>query len=440
MLALRLATIACAMAIAMPANASDDSGFVDWARANAVALPACDGLSQPPALEALAKTVGDARVVALGEPTHGAHEPLAFRNCLFRYLVEQQGFTAIALETGLNESRRLHDYVAGGEGDVREIARSGFTWGFWRYPGNVELLDWIRSYNADPAHGRKIRLYGIDMSGGDASGAWKKARATLDDSLAFLGKAAPRQSGRVARRLQPFLDRFSVPGHAAMAASEQVRLRSEIDGLITFFDRNRAALIAASSQTDYDWAHQNAVAARQLEALFAVSGSPSADGVLSPDDYKADAARDAAMASNVGWALEREGPTGRILVFAHNGHVMNARTRGGIWSVYAEAPAAMGEHLRAALGKQLLIMAISGGLSPPEPSGPAKSASLDAALAKVGPEHFLLDFRTAARDTPAALWLGQTQSLRVNFDTENLVAPATAFDAILFYRHLMSAT
>ena len=115
----------------------------------------------------------DSRVVALGEPAHGAHEPLAFRNCLFRYLVEQQGFTAIALETGLNESRHLQDYAAGGEGDAQSIARRGFTWGFWRYPENAELLDWIRNYNIDPARGRKIRLYGIDMSGGDSSGLWQ---------------------------------------------------------------------------------------------------------------------------------------------------------------------------------------------------------------------------------------------------------------------------
>ena len=51
----------------------------------------------------LKSLVGAARVVALGEPTHGAHEPLAFRNRLIRFLVEQMGFTAVALETGFTE-------------------------------------------------------------------------------------------------------------------------------------------------------------------------------------------------------------------------------------------------------------------------------------------------------------------------------------------------
>lgn len=436
---MRLAVLAIALLCAMPASAADDSGFVEWARAHAITVPACAGMSQPAALEALDAVVGKARVVALGEPAHGAHEPLAFRNCLFRYLVEQQGFTAIALETGLNESRRLHDYSAGGEGDAQDVARRGFTWGFWRYPENVELLDWIRNYNADPAHGRKIRLYGIDMSGGDSSGLWKNARVTLDDSLAFLARAASSKSGRIRERAEPFVDRFNVPAYVAMPVGERTRLRSALGDLANFFDRNRASLIAASSEADYNWARQNAVAARQLEALFQVSGLPGDDGALSPGDYKADAVRDAAMAANVRWALEREGPKGRILLFAHNGHVMNVRTHGGIWSIYAEAPAAMGEHLRAALGEKLVIMAIAGGSTGQASSREEKPASLDTALAQVGREHFLLDLRHAQKDGPAAGWLEQTQSLRSNFDTENLLVPASAFDALLFFDRLTPA-
>lgn len=48
--------------------------------------------------------IGKARVVALGEPMHGAHEPMAFRNRLIRFVVEQMGFTAVALESGFTES------------------------------------------------------------------------------------------------------------------------------------------------------------------------------------------------------------------------------------------------------------------------------------------------------------------------------------------------
>lgn len=122
-----VAALLCATPVAAAAN--DDDAFVAWARANAIALPTCSSMLAGEDYSLIAKSVGRARVVALGEPVHGAQEPLAFRNCLFRYLVLEQGFTAIALETGLNESQLLQDFVAGGPGDAKAVARAGFTWG-----------------------------------------------------------------------------------------------------------------------------------------------------------------------------------------------------------------------------------------------------------------------------------------------------------------------
>ncbi|MGH6650876.1 MAG: erythromycin esterase family protein [Sphingopyxis sp.] len=414
------------------AEPSTDAAFVGWARDHAIALPACSSISSGADYSAIANRIGGARLVALGEPVHGAHEPLALRNCLFRYLVETQGFTAIALESGLHESRRLSDYAAGGQGDVRDIARSGFTWGFWRFPENIELLEWIRAYNLDARHVRKIAFYGIDMSGGDADGAWARARVTLDDGIAYLARAAPAKSAPVRRKIAPFLARFSVPGYRALGKGERARLRQGIGDILGFFDLHRAALIGASSREDYDWARQNIVAARQLQALFDVSRDPGADAALMPDDYRADAARDAAMADNARWALGRIGPKGRMLLFAHNGHVMNGRTRGGLWSVYAQPPAAMGLHLRRAFGDDLLILGTSAPAGKSEAG--AISGTVDAALASTGLAHFLIDIRSP--DPAASAWLSREQSISVNYAAVNLIEPRQAFDALVFVSRL----
>ena len=61
-------------------------------------------------MQPLRNIIGDAHVVAFGEPIHGAHEPLAMRNRLIRYGVTRLGFTAVALETCLSSSKRLYDY------------------------------------------------------------------------------------------------------------------------------------------------------------------------------------------------------------------------------------------------------------------------------------------------------------------------------------------
>ena len=408
-----------------------DAAFVAWAKAHAAPLPACASIEKGADYRVIAASLGTARVLALGEPVHGAHEPLALRNCLFRYLVEEQGFTAIALEAGLNESRRLHDYVAGGAGDVHEVARSGFTWGFWRYPENIELLEWIRAYNLDRVHSRKIAVYGIDVSGGDADGAWAHARATLDEAFDFLARAAPGKSAPLRKDIEPFLDRFSAPGYRTLTDRDRARFRRSLARLLDAFDKGRAGLVAASSQKDFDWARQNVVAAQQLQALFDVSGAPDAEGKLLPGDYRADAARDTAMAANVLWALGQEEPKGRLLVFAHNGHVMNAHARGGIWAVYDRPPAAMGVHLRRSLGSDLLLLGIS---SPARDHAAGGPGTIDDALSLVGRERFLLDIRSASGDS--ARWLSDEQSISVNFTTESLLEPKRAFDLLLFFLSL----
>src|SRR6266702_4174351 len=109
-----------------------------------------------------------AHVVALGEPMHGAHEPLAFRNRLFRFLVERMGFTAIALESGFTESISARSFIEGGEGDAETAVRTGLSSGANQYPENRELIQWMRDYNATASSAgyRRIRLYGIDITAG----------------------------------------------------------------------------------------------------------------------------------------------------------------------------------------------------------------------------------------------------------------------------------
>jgi erythromycin esterase len=415
--------------------------FIAWARDRAVPLPDCSSPSYQAAMTRIVSMIGTARVVALGEPGHGTHEPLAFRNCLFRALVEQGGFTAIAIESGLNESRRLHDYAAGGSGDIRRLMPGGLTWGFGRYPENLELIEWMRRHNADRGGGRKIGFYGFDMSGGEASGLWRNAGATLRDGLAYLERTAPSRSQAARQAVAPFVDRFSHDGHAALSPRDRARLRAAIGGLIGFFDRHRGALIAASTRVDYEWARQNLIAARQLDTLFGAVPPDAPGAALSPGLYRADAVRDAAMAENVRWVLDREGPAGRVLVFAHNGHVVNAPLRGGIWSVYAQAPKAMGQHLRAALGKDLLIVAASSAAPPPAGMPDAQPpGSLDAALAAVVRGDFMLDIRAGRTAPSVSSWLARDRTIRANFTTEMMLPPASAFDAVVVFDRLSPVT
>src|SRR5689334_8514484 len=116
---------------------------------------------------------------------HGAHEPLAFRNRLFRFLVEHMEFTAVALESGFTESARVVAFVNGESRDAQSLVASSAV---PPYVENAELLLWIRDYNAlaTSTGRRRIRFYGIDMAAG---GRLNGPTLTLDFALAYLSKA-----------------------------------------------------------------------------------------------------------------------------------------------------------------------------------------------------------------------------------------------------------
>jgi erythromycin esterase len=68
----------------------------------------------------LDRTIGDARVVAIGESSHYNHEFLALRHRLVRHLVQRHGFTTYAMESGFPEGRRVDSWVR--DGDPDELA------------------------------------------------------------------------------------------------------------------------------------------------------------------------------------------------------------------------------------------------------------------------------------------------------------------------------
>lgn len=425
---LRIAVIAAGLvALASPAQTQTDTDVVArWAATHAMPLRTVEMAGSMTDLAPLRDRIGEARVVAFGEPLHGGHEPLAFRNRLFRYIVEELGFTAIVLETALTESRRLHEYVLGGPGEVGDLVRESFSWGFGAFQDNVELVQWMRAYNADPSHTRKIRLYGMDVSITLQS---KPRRAPLDHALAYMDAADPEIGGPLRARLEPYADRFE-GDDLTLTPAEHDALTAALDDLIAAVERSRPDAVARMDREAFDWTHRIAIAARQADRVFRATVAAPAEGAP-PDEGPPYSARDAAMAENVRWALDREGPAGRVLVFAHNAHVMNDHLAGGKWDAVARAPETLGRFLRSMFGDDLVLIGTSSALADRDgielvPDG------LDAMLAGVGAPRFLLDLRDARDDPPVEQWLARPRSLRANVSSEQIVTASRAFDLMLF--------
>jgi erythromycin esterase len=438
-----------AAAATLLANFSTDAGatdasslaFIHWARSAASALHAVEIDASDSDLQPVCDIARRAPVVALGEPGHGAHQPLALRNRLFVYLVEHCGFTAIALETSFTESRAVHDYVAGGSGDAGDITRRSLSWGFGAYAENAQLVKWMHDYNRHARGSRRIQFYGIDLSGADNDSTFTHPEIALRAVVEYVRSAAPESSHQLTADISPALDRISAVGYAALARRHDPILDATLQSLQRFLSENSRALRRASGGSAYDWAVQGLIVASRLNDMLSFDVEPERPGApMPPDDYKLVNVRDAAMAENVLWVRRQEGNQGRILVFAHNAHVMNAASRGGIWSVFSEAPRMMGQHVRSALGNSLVIIGTCAAESGDGlPVGAPLENSVEASLSKLGLPLFVLDLRRAAHDPGALAWLDERRPLRANFTTQLDVDLREAFDALIFMDRLTPA-
>jgi len=290
--------------------------FAKWASNRVVPLDTVEPSHDVSDLRLLRSLIGSAKVVAIGEPGHGNHEPLSFRNRLFAFLVAEMGFTAIAIESGLSESERVQAFVAGGPGIASQITRDNLTYGFGNFQENVDLVRWIHDYNSDPSHRRKVRFYGIDISLGGPRTA-TPAPVAVETALSYVARIDGEAAGRLRERLQPFLDRLRVTNPESFSEADRDLMTAAIGDLTALLEAQRQTFVARTSKGEYEWALRNAISAQQADRVFRLMPPPSTGGVP-PTAWRQMTARDEALAENVRWILEREGPSGRVLVFAHS--------------------------------------------------------------------------------------------------------------------------
>ncbi|WP_435220928.1 erythromycin esterase family protein [Streptomyces sp. Tue6028] len=300
------------------------------------------------------------RLLALGEPTHGEDTLLELRNELFRQLVEQEGYRAIAIESDCIKGLIVDDYVTSGIGSLDDVMERGFshTW-FNTSEPNRELVRWMRAYNDVRPASEHVHFAGIDgpLEMTEAAGP-RQALTALHDYLAARVDAdlLPCTADTLDRLLGPD-DRWTDP--AAMTepdrsvgqSAEAKELRLYADDLVALLDEHTPHLMAVSSPQD-----------RERARLYA----RTAMGLLRYHYWMADSSpgrmtrlvglRDSMMADNL-LAIARRAPA---LAYAHNGHLqrdkstmrMNGRPLQW-WSAGALAGARLGERyafLATALG------------------------------------------------------------------------------------------
>jgi len=420
--------------------------FTKWVRQAAVPLDTGGRSTRDRDLEVLKHAAKSARIVALGEAARRVEEFYQLRSRLLRFLVEQMGFTAFAMESGFAEGIKINDYLLGRTGEPANW-QDGFTFGFGDETETQALFRWMRQYNDDLRHRRKLHFYGIDVMV-----PYSSPQTALNIAFAYLDRVDPAFiSSRTRTDLESsvqkllgsgagrsFMDR-SFRKYAKLPRAEQDAYTASISDLLARFDANRTEYIRRSSRDAYEWAQHAAVAARQLDTTYradvAGAKSPQELNTVMPDYIWE--ARDAAMFENISWALQQEGPSGRILLWAHNLHLF----KGSVPSDrHDERGPRLGLLLDDHFGSEYFAIGTDFDEGKPQWQ-PARKAgecgTVEYEFSRIGLPGFLLDLRLARQKRADTDWIVKPRRMRADIPAADyLTIPSQAWDALVFIRRI----
>jgi|GEM_PF-2933831 len=409
---------------------TDQEAFIAWARDHAVVLKTIDPGAAVGDLAPIKGIVGDAQVVMLGQTDRDAHEQLQLSHRLIRFLVEQMGFTALALEENVATSERINAYLLRGEGDPRALLARMGAWQTWGNDEFLALLKWLRAYDQNPLHKKKVRFYGIDILDPYASMADVMTYLDrVDTDYAVFLKKGPIDFG--------FLKADSwlqlVARYSAMGNAKSIAFGEHIKGVLARFEQKRSEYIALSSEGEYTWVLHEAGCVKRASDFFSIVTTASPEEVGN--------VRTTAMVDNLMWLINEVAKGERLIVWAHNIHVsrdyieVNVPGASKLASMYP-----MGRFMSTELGAKMVSMGFSyaNSVTTDSLAPPARSSSIDGALAGVGKPLFVIDLRTAPAEGPVRTWLNIRNEMRGLGGVTRLV-PARAYDAIIFVDQITPA-
>jgi erythromycin esterase-like protein len=269
---------------------------------------------------AIVDRIGDARVVLLGEASHGTHDFYALRAAITRRLIETRGVRAVTIEGDWPDSRRVDRFVRGvGDDPDAPAALAGFRrfpqW-MWRNAVVRDFVSWLRCRNLRLPPREHCGFYGLDLY---------SLHASIDAVLRYLEAVDPPAAARARERYScfeavgsddPQAYGFGVSrGIAETCEDEVVRQLAELRHCADEY-RNRDGALAAD---DFFSAEQNARLVANAERYYRAMFRGRVSSWNLRDTHMAETL-DAVIAR-----LEQEGDRARVCVWAHNSHIGDAR-------------------------------------------------------------------------------------------------------------------
>ncbi len=281
----------------------------------------------------LIQQVGGARFVLIGEASHGTHEFYRERAQITKRLIQEKGFTAVAVEADWPDAYRVNRYVRGTTSDAEAIdSLAGFkrfpTW-MWRNADVLDFIGWLRTYNDTPANSaNKVGFYGLDLY---------SLHASMGAVLGYLAKVDPEAARRARYRYSCF-DHFGEDtqayGYAASFGLTESCEKEVISQLVEL--RRRAADYASRdgrvAADDFFFAEQNARLVKNAEEYYRSMFRRSVPSWNLRDRHMAETLESLVAhlesQGQLGSPARQPGPRAhpaKVVVWEHNSHLGDAR-------------------------------------------------------------------------------------------------------------------
>jgi erythromycin esterase-like protein len=275
--------------------------------------------------------VGNARLVLLGEATHGTHEFYQQRAAITQRLIQEKGFTAVAVEADFPDGYRVNRFVRGiGEDATPEEALRGFrqfpSW-MWRNTDVLNFVGWLRQYNDALADRPKVGFYGLDLY---------SMYASMGEVLKYLERVDPEAAKRARDRYSCFehYEEDSQEYGFFASADQEESCREESVSQLLELQQQTAKYLQGDGQASADeffYAEQNARLVKNAEEYYRSMFQGRINSWNVRDRHMAETLEELMV------HLDRQGQPSKIVVWEHNSHLGDARAtdmgQAGEWNV-----------------------------------------------------------------------------------------------------------
>jgi erythromycin esterase-like protein len=299
----------------------------------------CEPLPSPGEIDefgAFFDRFADAKVVLLGEASHGTSEFYRARAAITRRLIESHGFNIVAVEADWPDAARIDGYVRHhAHAPSSEEAFSRFPSWMWRNTEVHDFVEWLRGRNEHLPAGDRTEFRGLDIY---------SLGSSIAAVLAYLDRIDPEEALAARKRygcLTPWQDDPAAYGRTALHLGKSLCEEGVLAELCAMLDR-RLLYVRRDGASFFD-ATQNARVVRAAEHYYRLMYRSSKESWN---------LRDRHMFDTLVRLLAARGSDAKAVVWAHNSHVGNAAATAMGW----QGEFNIGESCRAAFGDSAVLI------------------------------------------------------------------------------------